>query len=104
LLHRISRGAKVVLPEGGVAGDAVSWLLRVQAALPPEQRAHLVEVLEKEGVLLLFVDTAAWAARVRLSLPELAAAVDGRKVEVRLNTHKRPRPGQAPAKKGAKDQ
>lgn len=94
----------MVLPGGGGVGEAASWLRRVQAALPPEQRAHLVEVLEKEGVLLLFVDTAAWAARVRLSLPELAAAVEGRQVEVRLNTHKRPRPGRAPAKKGAKDQ
>jgi len=104
LLQRISRRAQVVLPGGGGAGGAPSWLSRLQAALPAEQRPHLVEVLEKEGALLLFVDTAAWAARVRLSLPDLAAAMEGRQLEVRLATQKRQRPGPAAAKKAAKDQ
>lgn len=84
LLQRISREARVVLPGGDPGAGTPSWLERLRAALPDVQRPHLLEVLEKEQSLVLFVDSAVWAGRIRLSLPELGAVADGRALQVRL--------------------
>lgn len=94
LLQRITRRAQVLLPavSGAVAGG--SWLERLREGLPEEQRRHLVDVLEKEQGLLLFVDSAAWAGRIRLSLPDLAGLSAGRRLDVRLAPRKAARAGQ----------
>jgi len=89
LLQRITRRAQVVLPAAGDGGNTASWLERLRAALPEAQRSHLLEVLEKEQALLLFVDSAAWAGRIRLSLPELGELAGGRELQVRLATRGR---------------
>jgi hypothetical protein len=84
LLQRITRRAQVVVsPASEGEGGVTPWLVRLRGRLPEEQRAHLLDVLEKEAALVLFVDSAAWAARIRLSLPELSVAA-GRPVELRL--------------------
>ncbi len=84
LLQRITRRAQVVLPGAETLRGTPSWLERLRAALPASQRPHLVEVLEKEQALVLFVDSAAWAGRIRLSLPELEELAPGRRLQVRL--------------------
>jgi hypothetical protein len=76
-----------VSPDARVATGALPWLVRLRGRLPEEQRAHLMDVLEKEAALVLFVDSAAWAARIRLSLRELALEA-GRPVELRLFVRK----------------
>ena len=48
----------------------------VRAALPPEDAAHLVSAhLDEEGLLVLGMDSAAWAARLRYSTTELLGKV-----------------------------
>lgn len=87
-----------MLPDGPQAGSGgtqrpLGWLERLQGQLPPGQRTHLVEVIEKDGELVLFVDSAAWAGRIRLALPELAPVADGRRLTVRLKAMGRERKG-----------
>ena len=62
---------------------------RLQEALPPLLRSHLLEVIEKPGELVLFVESAAWAGRIRLSLPELEPVAAGRRLTVRLKPARR---------------
>jgi len=62
---------------------------RLQGALPPLLRSHLLEVIEKPGELVLFVESAAWAGRIRLSLPELEPVAAGRRLTVRLKPARR---------------
>jgi hypothetical protein len=85
LLQRITRRAQVVLPGArDGASEPLSWLARLRQRLPQEQQAHLTDVIEKAGELVLFADSAAWAGRIRLSLPELAEVTAGRRITVRL--------------------
>jgi hypothetical protein len=45
---------------------------RIRAMLPPEEAAHLVSAAESEtGELVVVMDSAAWAARVRYRAAEL---------------------------------
>lgn len=85
VLQRISRRARVVLPpaEDGPARD-ISWVSRLRAALPDELRMHLLQVLEKERELVLFADSAVWAGRLRLALPDLEPLAGDRRLTVRL--------------------
>lgn len=90
LLQRITRRAQVVLPGSDLPqGDPGTWLRRLRERLPEEQRVHLKEVLEKAGELVLFADSAAWAGRIRLSLPALVDAAAGRRMTVRLMPQRR---------------
>ncbi|MFO7287257.1 MAG: DciA family protein [Gammaproteobacteria bacterium] len=48
---------------------------RVRAQLPPEEAEHLVSATEdEEGALVLVMDSAPWAARVRYRAAELGVA------------------------------
>jgi len=49
--------------------------------------------MEKPGELVLFVDSATWAGRIRFALPELEPLVAGRRMTVRLSPVPRTRPG-----------
>src|SRR5688572_7555954 len=82
LLQRISRKAagKLPAPQSG----AVAALDQVRQLLPEELRAHLVEVLEKPGELVLFTDSAAWAGRLKLAASAVAGFAAGRRQVVRM--------------------
>jgi hypothetical protein len=85
LLQRISRRAagKLPAPQSG----AVTALDEVRQLLPEELRAHLVEVLEKPGELVLFTDSAVWAGRLKLAASALAGFAAGRRQVVRMMPH-----------------
>lgn len=83
LLQRITRRGQVVLPAAG--GTVTGWLERLRALLPAEQQAHLKDVIEKPGELILLVDSATWAGRIRLSLPELTGIAADRRLTIRLS-------------------
>lgn len=53
--------------------------------LPESLRPHLIQVLEKEDELVLLVDAAVWAARIKLALPDLATASGERKLVVKID-------------------
>ncbi len=65
-------------------GGAAPWLEKLRPALPESLRPHLLEVIEKPDELVLLVDSATWAGRFRLALPELAPLAGGRRLTVRL--------------------
>jgi hypothetical protein len=95
LLRRISSSAGVVLPlpANQSLGEANSWLGRLREHLPEGLRPHLVDVLEKAGGLVLFADSAAWAGRIRLALPDLSAVATGRPMVVRMAQKRNKSPG-----------
>jgi hypothetical protein len=92
LLQRITRNAQVVLPGGSGAASAGDWGARLRPLLPERERPHLLSVLEKTGELVLMVDSAAWAGRIRLALPELVGATGDRKLTVRIDPQTRKKP------------
>jgi hypothetical protein len=65
---------------------------RLREALPQALQAHLLDVMEKPGEVVLFVDTATWAGRIRFALPELEPLAAGRRLTVRLSQVPRTRP------------
>jgi hypothetical protein len=82
LLHRINRKSAGKLPEP--QSGAAAALDQVRQLLPEELRAHLVEVLQKPGELVLFTDSAAWAGRMKLAASALADFAAGRRQVVRI--------------------
>lgn len=60
------------------------WLEKLRKGLPEPLGGHLQGVLERPGELVLFAESAAWAGRLRLALPQLAAASEGRRLTIRL--------------------
>ena len=61
----------------------------VRALLPVDEAAHLVSAdFDDAGFLVLGMDSAAWAARVRCAYPELA----GRQLRVRVVPREEPAP------------
>ncbi len=61
----------------------------IRELLPDDEAAHLVSAaLDDAGQLILGMDSAAWAARVRCSYPELA----GRRLKVRVVPREKPAP------------
>ena len=61
----------------------------IRALLPADEAAHLVSAdFDDAGFLVLGMDSAAWAARVRCAYPELA----GRRLKVRVVPREEPAP------------
>ncbi len=52
--------------------DLKDW---TRARLPPELAVYVTEILEKEGELTLFAQSAAWAGRLRYAIEDLEAAL-----------------------------
>lgn len=90
LLQRIRKRAGLEAASEA-PGGLLPWVSRLRACLPVEQREHLVDVIARDGALVLLVDSAAWAGRIRLSLPELAAQAAGRALSVKLAGAARPK-------------
>lgn len=83
MLQRISQKAGVALPgpaSADSAGGRLDWL---RGQLPEGLRPHLLEVIEKADEWVLFVDSAAWAGRLKLALAE-APLPGGRRAVVRV--------------------
>jgi hypothetical protein len=89
LLQRIRSQAGLGPAPGNHAAERTDWLGRLRQGLPEGLRLHLVSVLEKEAELVLFADSAAWAGRLKLALPELEPIAAGRRLVVRINTPSR---------------
>ena len=90
LLRRISQksggGARVVVAgPASTKGDRDTLLIdQLRAQLPRELQPHLAGCLEKPGELVLFVESAAWATRLKLYVAELPALAAGRRCTVRV--------------------
>ncbi len=51
------------------------WSAWLSQQLSPELRERITGVHEREGVLVVFAESAAWSARLRFALLELQAAL-----------------------------
>jgi hypothetical protein len=63
------------------AARASFWNAWLSARLPAEVRARVSGVVEREGTLVIFAESAAWSARLRYAVqelePEILAAARG---------------------------
>ncbi|HXZ59019.1 MAG TPA: DciA family protein [Steroidobacteraceae bacterium] len=63
------------------AARANFWNAWLSERLPAEIRARLSGVVEREGTLVIFAESAAWSARLRYAVqelePEILAAAHG---------------------------
>lgn len=84
VLQRIT--SRVGGPLAGLPSQKAAMALidRLRPLLPEDVQPHLMEVLEKPGELVLFADSAVWAARLRLAASDLSAATAGRRLVVRV--------------------
>ena len=57
------------------AARAVFWSEWLAQRLPDELRARLSGVVERDGILVIFAETAAWSARLRYAVVELTPAM-----------------------------
>ena len=51
--------------------------------LPAELDTHVTGAVERDDALTVFVDSAAWAARLRYTLGDLAGALEGVSANIR---------------------
>lgn len=86
LLQRIKTRAGVVGPGTLPGGPAASAAPRptVLHGLPESLAPHVLDSLEKEGELVVFTDSAVWAARLKLWLGERDPGTGTRRVTVRI--------------------
>jgi hypothetical protein len=86
LLQRIKQRARLEITGESASRPAPeSCLQQLRAALPESLRPHLVGVIEKSEGLTLLADSAVWAGRLKLALPDLAVAAGHRPMIVRLD-------------------
>ena len=83
LLQRVSPRLGAGTAASGNAA-AQTLMLSLRRNLPAELHDHLTTVLEKPGELVLFTDSAAWAARLRHSVGEMPELLAGRQLTVRV--------------------
>ena len=69
LLGRISRN--VVTPVAEQRQAQEGWREWLKNKLPANIETHVTGVVEREGTLTVFGETAAWSARLRLEIVEL---------------------------------
>jgi hypothetical protein len=85
LLQRISGRAGVhISPLDSHPAGAPAETDRLRQLIPRELDAHVVELLVKDEGSVLFMDSAAWAARLRLWLAEHPGSGGTKPVTVRL--------------------
>ena len=74
------------------AGRANFWATWLSGHLPAEIGARVTGVVEREGALVIFAESAAWSARLRFAVqelePQILAATPGLK-EVRVRVRPR---------------
>jgi hypothetical protein len=94
LLSKLTPGLKRVSDQARRQGFWRDWM---DAHLPLEIRGKLTGVVEREGVLVIFTESAAWSARLRYVIQEMEAqirAADPKITEV--NVRVLPRGGDRP--------
>jgi hypothetical protein len=74
VLRRISQKSGIAPPPVAGAGGGPSHIDVVRAGLPDELRPHLVTCLVKPAEIVLFVESANWAARLRAAAVEAGEA------------------------------
>ena len=85
VLQRMSARAQVTAVAVGSETVAIQ---RLCGALPDLLRAHLVGCVEKAEEVVLLVDSAAWAARLKLLLADAPPIGDTRRITVRIMPRK----------------
>jgi hypothetical protein len=81
VLQRISVRSGVVATTIGADSVAIE---RLCGELPADLRAHVVGSVEKTDELVLLVESAAWAGRLKLALADLPPRADPRRLTVRV--------------------
>jgi len=80
LLSRISRN--VVTPVAEQRQAQQGWREWLKNRLPAHIETHVTGVVEREGTLTVFAESAAWSARVRIEMAELEAQVRERSADI----------------------
>jgi len=80
LLSRISRN--VVTPVAEQRQAQQGWREWLKNKLPAHIETHVTGVVEREGTLTVFAESAAWSARVRIEMAELEAQVRERSAAI----------------------
>jgi len=70
--------------EGGGISLKNQSLEQTRARLPENLRVHVVGVVEKAEELVIFTESAAWAARLKLALAGSPEVAEGRRITVKL--------------------
>jgi hypothetical protein len=64
-------------------GSQAAWDAWLSAHLPEPLRARISGVLEREGALIVFTESAAWSARLRFALAEVEPDVRAERPDVK---------------------
>ena len=85
----IAQRAPALMRVTAQAGRANFWTTWLSGHLPSEVGARVTGVVEREGTLVIFAESAAWSARLRFAVQELepeilAAAAGLKEVQVRV--------------------
>lgn len=92
--HLLAR-APVLSPIAGQAARQAAWRDWLKSNLPAELTGRVTGVVERDGLLTVFAESAAWSARLRYALQELDQAVrranpNIKRVAVKVMPGKRP--------------
>ena len=80
LLSRISRNVATPVAEQRQAQQG--WREWLKNRLPAHIETHVTGVVEREGTLTVFAESAAWSARVRLEMAELETQIRERSADI----------------------
>jgi predicted nucleic acid-binding Zn ribbon protein len=80
LLSRISRN--VVTPVAEQRQAQEGWREWLKNKLPANIEARITGVVEREGTLTVFAESAAWSARLRFEMAELETQIRARNADV----------------------
>lgn len=71
----LNRGTPALSRIGDLSARQAFWRSWLAVRLPAELAGRVSGVVERDGALTLFAESAAWSARLRYALEELGAAV-----------------------------
>jgi predicted nucleic acid-binding Zn ribbon protein len=91
LLGRISRNVATPVAEQRQAQQG--WREWLKNKLPPALETHVTGVVERDGALTVFAESAAWCARLRFTIIELEPHIRERSPDIgKLVVRVMPRP------------
>ena len=79
----LARAVPVLSQAADQTARQAFWSPWLQARLPPELRAKITGITEREGNLVVFAESPAWSARLRYALQELIPQI--RKAQPDIN-------------------